>query len=104
LDAWEIASRDSVLAPAGLQRSALIAGSDFHKPKHVYSWKTLVWCEPHRDAIKDCIRRNEHLAMTRYEDGLTSQSFGAAGLSAPASTARSLTSPPTDEDVRFLAG
>jgi hypothetical protein len=45
-----------------------IANSDFHKPKHIYSWKTLIHAAKDAEAIKDCIRRNEHVAITLYRD------------------------------------
>jgi hypothetical protein len=33
------------------------------KPKHIYSWKTLIHAAKDAEAIKDCIRRNEHVAI-----------------------------------------
>jgi UDP-N-acetylglucosamine:LPS N-acetylglucosamine transferase len=68
LDAWEIANRDNIFNDIGLKRLPFIANSDFHKPKHIYSWKTLIHCEKDAEAIKDCIRRNEHVAITLYRD------------------------------------
>ena len=69
LDAWEIANRNDIFAPVGLKRMPFIANSDFHKPRDIYSWKTLLHCERHPDAIKDCIRRNEHVSITLYREG-----------------------------------
>ena len=69
LDAWEIANRNDIFAPVGLKRMPFIANSDFHKPRDIYSWKTLLHCEKHPDAIKDCIRRNEHVSITLYREG-----------------------------------
>jgi UDP-N-acetylglucosamine:LPS N-acetylglucosamine transferase/predicted metal-dependent phosphoesterase TrpH len=69
LDAWEIANRNDIFAPVGLKRLPFIANSDFHKPKHIYSWKTLLQCEKQPEAIKDCIRRNEHVSITLYREG-----------------------------------
>jgi UDP-N-acetylglucosamine:LPS N-acetylglucosamine transferase len=68
LDAWEIANRNNIFNDIGLKRLPFIANSDFHKPKHIYSWKTLIHCEKDSEAIKDCIRRNEHIAITLYRD------------------------------------
>jgi processive 1,2-diacylglycerol beta-glucosyltransferase len=68
LDAWEIANRNNIFNDIGLKRLPFIANSDFHKPKHIYSWKTLIHCEKDPEAIKDCIRRNEHVAITLYRD------------------------------------
>jgi UDP-N-acetylglucosamine:LPS N-acetylglucosamine transferase/predicted metal-dependent phosphoesterase TrpH len=68
LDAWEIANRNNIFNDVGLKRLPFMANSDFHKPKHIYSWKTLIYCEKDCEAIKDCIRRNEHIAITLYRD------------------------------------
>jgi processive 1,2-diacylglycerol beta-glucosyltransferase len=75
LDAWEIANRNNIFTPVGLKRFAFLANSDFHKPKHIYSWKTLLHCEKDPAAIKDCIRRNEHVSLTLYRDGLRAESL-----------------------------
>jgi UDP-N-acetylglucosamine:LPS N-acetylglucosamine transferase len=66
IDAWEIANRNNLFAPVSLRRLPFLANSDFHKPKHIYSWKTLLHCEKNADAIKDCIRRNENVSITLY--------------------------------------
>jgi UDP-N-acetylglucosamine:LPS N-acetylglucosamine transferase/predicted metal-dependent phosphoesterase TrpH len=68
LDAWEIANRNNIFNDIGLKRLPFIANSDFHKPKHIYSWKTLIHAAKDAEAIKDCIRRNEHVAITLYRD------------------------------------
>lgn len=75
IDAWEIANRNNIFTPIGLKRFAFIANSDFHKPKHIYSWKTLVNCEKSFEAIKHCIQANEHLAITLYRDGLSGEAL-----------------------------
>jgi UDP-N-acetylglucosamine:LPS N-acetylglucosamine transferase len=66
IDAWEIANRNNLFTPVSLRRLPFLANSDFHKPKHIYSWKTLLNCEKSAEAIKDCIRRNENVAITLY--------------------------------------
>ncbi len=68
LDAWEIANRDNIFNDIGLKRLPFIANSDFHKPKHIYSWKTLIYAQKDPEAIKNCVRRNEHVAITLYRD------------------------------------
>jgi len=74
LDAWEIANRNNIFNQIGLKRLPFIANSDFHKPKHIYSWKTLIYAGKDSEAIKDCIRRNEHVAITLYRDFATASS------------------------------
>ena len=66
IDAWEIANRNNLFTPVSLRRLPFLANSDFHKPKHIYSWKTLLNCEKNAEAIKDCIRRNENVSITLY--------------------------------------
>jgi hypothetical protein len=73
LDAWEIANRNNIFNDIGLKRLPFIANSDFHKPRHIYSWKTLIHAAKDAEAIKDCIRRNEHVAITLYRDFPASQ-------------------------------
>lgn len=68
LDAWEIANRNNVFNPVSAKRLPYLANSDFHKPKHIYSWKTLVSCEKNPEAIKECIRKNERIAITLYRE------------------------------------
>jgi len=45
IDAWEIANRNNIFDCVGMKRLPFLANSDFHKPKHIYSWKTLLYCE-----------------------------------------------------------
>ena len=68
IDAWEIGNRDDLFNPVGLKRLPFIAGSDFHKPKHLTSWKTMLWCEKDPEAIKECIRQNKDISITLYRD------------------------------------
>jgi hypothetical protein len=68
LDAWEIANRNNLCNPISLKGLPFVANSDFHKPKHIFSWKTLIYAEKDPEAIKDCVRRNQHVAITLYRD------------------------------------
>ena len=76
IDAWEIANRHNIFDCVGMKQLPFLANSDFHKPKHVYSWKTLLYCEKNADAIKECIRKNEHVSITLYRDN---HQFAAEG-------------------------
>ena len=46
-----------------------VASSDFHKPKHLYSWKTLLRCEKRWEAIARTLRANVDVALTLYRNG-----------------------------------
>lgn len=72
IDAWEIANRNNLFTPVSLRRLPFLANSDFHKPKHIFSWKTLLNCKKDAEAIKDCIRRNENVSITLYRGDETS--------------------------------
>jgi predicted metal-dependent phosphoesterase TrpH len=66
IDAWEIANRDDVFNVVSLKKYPYIANSDFHKARHLYSWKTLLNCEKDKEAIKKCIKHNKGVAITLF--------------------------------------
>jgi len=68
IDAWEIANRDDVFNVISLSKYPYIANSDFHKPKHIYSWKTLLNCEKNIVSIKQCIKHNKGVAITLFRN------------------------------------
>ncbi len=68
IDAWEIANRDDVFNVISLKKYPYIANSDFHRPRHLYSWKTLLNCEKDTAAIKECIKHNKGVAMTLFRN------------------------------------
>ena len=69
VDVWEAANRDDLFSVTRLKHFPYIANSDFHKTKHLYSWKTLVRCEKEWPAIKTALRRNVDVAITLYRNG-----------------------------------
>lgn len=68
IDAWEIANRDDVFNVISLKKYPYIANSDFHKARHLYSWKTLLNCEKKIDSVKNCIRHNRGVAITLFRN------------------------------------
>jgi len=66
IDAWEIANRDDVFNVVSLKRYPYIANSDFHRPRHLYSWKTLLDCDKDTESVKQCIRHNKGVALTLF--------------------------------------
>lgn len=52
-----------------LGRRLTSVGSDFHKAKHLYSWKTLLRCEKNWEAIAAALRANVDVALTLYRNG-----------------------------------
>jgi len=69
VDVWEAANRDDLFSVTSLKHFPYVANSDFHKPKHLYSWKTLVRAEKTWPAVKDALRQNVDIALTLYRNG-----------------------------------
>jgi 3',5'-nucleoside bisphosphate phosphatase len=69
VDVWEAANRDDLFSVTSLKHYPYVANSDFHKPKHLYSWKTLVRCEKNWPAIKRALRQNVDVALTLFRNG-----------------------------------
>jgi 3',5'-nucleoside bisphosphate phosphatase len=69
VDVWEAANRDDLFSVTSLKHYPYVASSDFHKPKHLYSWKTLLRCEKNWRAISRALRDNTNVALTLYRNG-----------------------------------
>ena len=69
VDVWEAANRDDLFSVTSLKHYPYVANSDFHKPKHLYSWKTLVRCEKNWESIARTLRSNVDVALTLYRNG-----------------------------------
>jgi predicted metal-dependent phosphoesterase TrpH len=69
VDVWEAANRDDLFSVTSLKHYPYVANSDFHKPKHLYSWKTLLKCEKAWPAIAATLRANVDVALTLYRNG-----------------------------------
>ena len=69
VDVWEAANRDDLFSVTSLKHFPYVANSDFHKPKHLYSWKTLLRCEKTWEAIARTLRANVDVALTLYRNG-----------------------------------
>ena len=69
VDVWEAANRDDLFPVTSLKHFPYVASSDFHKPKHLYSWKTLVRCEKTWPAVKQALKSNVDVALTLFRNG-----------------------------------
>jgi 3',5'-nucleoside bisphosphate phosphatase len=69
VDVWEAANRDDLFPVTSLKHYPYVANSDFHKPKHLYSWKTLVRAEKNWPAVRRALRSNVDVALTLFRDG-----------------------------------
>jgi len=55
IDAWEIANREDLFGIVGLERFPYVANSDFHEFHHITSWKSMIYSEKDKDALKKAI-------------------------------------------------
>jgi 3',5'-nucleoside bisphosphate phosphatase len=69
VDVWEAANRDDLFSVTSLKHYPYVANSDFHKPKHLYSWKTLLKAEKTWPAVAAALRANVDVALTLYRNG-----------------------------------
>jgi predicted metal-dependent phosphoesterase TrpH len=68
VDVWEAANRDDLFSVTSLKHYPYVANSDFHKAKHLYSWKTLLKAEKNWQAIAAALRANVDVALTLYRN------------------------------------
>ncbi len=66
-DAWEVASGPHLFDEVLKTDLPKIANSDLHHPRQISSWKTILACERHPQAILDAIRRQE-VSFRFYQD------------------------------------
>lgn len=69
VDVWEAANRDDLFSVTSLKHYPYVANSDFHKAKHLYSWKTLLRCDKNWPAVKQALRLNVDVALTLFRNG-----------------------------------
>ena len=69
VDVWEAANRDDLFSVTSLKHYPYVANSDFHKPKHLYSWKTLVRAEKNWPSVRQALRANVDVALTLFRNG-----------------------------------
>ncbi len=69
VDVWEAANRDDLFSVTSLKHYPYVANSDFHKAKHLYSWKTLLKADKNWPAVAAALRANIDVALTLYRNG-----------------------------------
>lgn len=66
MDAWEVASGPHLFEEVFHSGLPLLANSDLHAPKQIRSWKTVLECEKHPEAILQAIR-DQKLSFRFYD-------------------------------------
>ncbi len=67
IDAWEVGSGDNWFKEVAQSGLPALASSDLHTPRQLTSWKTVLDCERHPEAILEAIRR-QNLSCLYYQD------------------------------------
>jgi predicted metal-dependent phosphoesterase TrpH len=73
VDLWEIACRWDLFPKVAREKFPYIGNSDFHKPEHLYAWKTLLPCDKNEADVFRALERGKGLAVTRlaeYDEAL----------------------------------
>jgi 3',5'-nucleoside bisphosphate phosphatase len=68
VDRFELFNRDEVFAWVAQRRLPAVASGDFHRAEHCNSWKTLLDCHQHPEAIVDELRSRRACALTQVGD------------------------------------
>jgi predicted metal-dependent phosphoesterase TrpH len=69
VDVWEAANRDDLFSVTSLKHYPYVANSDFHKGKHLHSWKTLIRAKKDWPSISAALKSNVDIAITLYRNG-----------------------------------
>jgi hypothetical protein len=75
VDLWEVGCRWDLFPVVSRESLPHIANSDFHRPEHLYAWKTLLKAEKTARSVLDALRRASGIGVFR----LTPEHAEAAG-------------------------
>ncbi|MEO6326611.1 MAG: PHP domain-containing protein [Thermoanaerobaculia bacterium] len=67
VDLWELACRFDLFPQVSRASLPFIGNSDFHSPKHLYAWKTLMQAEKSPRAILNALKKGVGLGVTRLQ-------------------------------------
>jgi 3',5'-nucleoside bisphosphate phosphatase len=68
IDRWELFNRRELFAWVAEQGLPAVANGDFHRPEHLFGWKTLLPCAKREDAVVDYLRSSRPAFITRVDD------------------------------------
>jgi predicted metal-dependent phosphoesterase TrpH len=69
VDRFELFNREEGFDWVAQRGFPFVATGDFHRPEHLFSWKTLLSCEPAEEAVVDRLRSNAPCALMRIAAG-----------------------------------
>ncbi len=65
VDLWEVGCRWDLFPVVSREKLRHIANSDFHRPEHLYAWKTLLRAEKSEKSVLAALRRGTGIGMMR---------------------------------------
>jgi 3',5'-nucleoside bisphosphate phosphatase len=68
VDRWELFNRRELYAWVAEHGLPAVASGDFHEPKHLFGWKTLLPCAKSEDAVLEYLRSGRPAFLTRIDD------------------------------------
>ena len=68
IDLWEVACRWDLFPQVSRAKFPYIGNSDFHQPKHLYAWKTLLPCDKNERAVFATLKSGSGIALTRLQE------------------------------------
>ena len=75
VDLWEVGCRWDLFPVVSRESLRHVANSDFHRPEHLYAWKTLLRAEKKVENVLDALRHSSSIGVLR----LSPQPAKAAG-------------------------
>ncbi len=69
VDLWEVGCRWELFPVISRESLPHMANSDFHRPEHLYAWKTLLKAEKTRESVLAALRRGSGIGVLRLTPG-----------------------------------
>ena len=67
VDRWELYNRTEPFAWVAEAGLPAVASGDFHRPEHLWGWKTVLPCARNEQAIVACLRSGGPVYLARIE-------------------------------------
>jgi hypothetical protein len=68
VDLWEVGCRWELFPVVSRESLPHMANSDFHRPEHLYAWKTLLNAEKKRESVLAALRRGTGIGVLRLTE------------------------------------
>ena len=66
VDLWEVGCRWELFPVVSRESLPHMANSDFHRPEHLYAWKTLLRAEKRRESVLSALRWGAGIGVLRF--------------------------------------